>query len=90
MKKNIADYFYKIIEGRLFIHDLNLGNISLTNSIEVVLKEIESKEKLDYKNLEIIQIDSEGEFFRVLWDGQNVGWRPIEPETLIRYKELFK
>jgi hypothetical protein len=90
MKKRIADYFYKIIDGKLFITDLNLGNISLTNSIEAVLEELQEQEKIDVLNMEIVQIDSEGEYCHVIWDGRNVQWRPLSSDLDHKYKQLFK
>lgn len=74
----IADYVYKIYGNQLFIKDLNLGKISLTNSLENVLAEISQKDNI--KDLDIIQVDSEEDLDRVLWDGENVGWQPINEE----------
>lgn len=61
---NKADYTYNIKGNKLSIQDLNLGNMSVTNSIEDVVEEICKKNNLDPNILEIIYRDSDGH-----WDG---------------------
>jgi hypothetical protein len=63
-----ADYTYKTTtcSGRnvIAIEDLDLGNTSVTNDIETVIKEIAAVEKIDPKKWTIVYADSDG-----TWDG---------------------
>ncbi len=67
-----SDYKYRLTEhtGRTFllIEDLNLGNRSLTNDIERVVKLIHRKENLAPSQVIVIYKDSEG-----VWDGYESG-----------------
>lgn len=85
----LADYEYKVYGNYLIIKDLNLGSISLTNSLEHVLKEIEKNEKLE--ELDIIQIDSEEEIERIFWDSKHeqVAWQWIEPEEKKKLQKII-
>lgn len=84
----LADYAYKIHENYLFIKDLNLGKISLTNSIEHVLKKINQKE--DVQKYTIVEIDSEEEISEVLWDGNNnVSWCAFESKREAEIKSVI-
>lgn len=63
-----ADYIHKLknIFGRdiLVIEDLNLGNMSVTNDIENVVKDIQQLEHINPSERLIVYSDSEG-----CWDG---------------------
>ena len=88
--KKLADYAYKVIDQELYIKDLNLGNISLTNSLEYVLQEIASKEGEGIKNLTIYQRDSTEEVSQVTWDGKDkVFWHPLNELENARVTILF-
>lgn len=63
-----ADYTYEIQEhsGRnvIVIEDLDLGNKSVTNDIENVLRDVQDFEKIDAKQYMVVYLDSMGH-----WDG---------------------
>ena len=67
MKKSRADYAYAILEtqGRYVISiiDENKGNRSVTNSIELVIKEICEAEKINPEQYMVVYRDSEN-----IWD----------------------
>lgn len=60
------DYFYKCIENLVIIYDLNKGNMTVTNGIEQVLREIAENEPISGKI--IIYRDSEGDYNRALYN----------------------
>lgn len=66
-----ADYTHKLksVSGRniLVIEDLNLGNKSVTNSIEEVIRDIEVMEHISARDYMIVYRDSEGN-----WNGWDV------------------
>lgn len=70
MKKSRADYTYAILntQGRnvISIIDENKGNRSVTNSIELVVKEIGEAEKINPEQYMVVYCDSEN-----MWDGFN-------------------
>jgi hypothetical protein len=70
-----ADFIHEVghIKGRdvISVIDLNLGNMSVTNDIENVVRDIEVMEKVDAKKYLIVYQDSEG-----VWDG----WDPKSGE----------
>lgn len=84
----LADYVYKIHDHHIFIKDLNQGNISLTNSLEHVLKVIDKKE--DIQGLTIVEIDSEEEISEVLWEGgDEVAWCAFDAKEEARLKDII-
>ena len=58
------DYTYKLDGNDLYIIDEDFGNMSVTNSIEKIVKKICSMEKKDPKDLNIVYRDSDQ-----IWDG---------------------
>jgi hypothetical protein len=58
-----SDYKYKIIQDHIFIIDLNIGGMSVTNDIENVIDDICEKELL-IPNTIVTYRDSEGEWDR--------------------------
>lgn len=58
-----SDYHAEIIQDVLCIYDLNKGNMSVTNNIENVLKEIFQSPEHDGLIRPIIYMDSDG-----IWD----------------------
>ncbi len=64
--EKVACYTYRILERQqkflLIYEDSDNNSISLTNSIERVIKEICYKEKINYKDYIIIQYDINGEY----------------------------
>lgn len=62
---NKADFEYEVVNGVLCIIDLNLGNMSVTNDIENVLRFIKRKQQRIYPiSVEhVIYRDSDG-----IWD----------------------
>jgi len=61
-----ADYIYKFDGDFLIIKDLNLGGMSVTNSIEDVVKNICDINNRNPNTLHIIYRDMDG-----IWDGWN-------------------
>lgn len=63
-----ADFTHEITSYNGFpvlkIEDLDLGNMSVTNNIEEVVRDVEVMEKIDAKNYVIIYKDSDD-----MWDG---------------------
>ena len=90
--KRLADYTYKIDKSNKFIliSDLNLGNISLTNSIEDVVVEIEKKEMVDLDAFVIVQKDSEQELSKVSFKNKRPVWQSINPIELEYFKEKYQ
>jgi len=90
--KRLADYTYKIDKSNKFIliSDLNLGNISLTNSIEDVVVEIEKKEMVDLNSFIIVQKDSEQELSKVSFKNNRPVWQSINPIELEYLKEKYE
>ena len=74
-----ADYTYKVATcaGRhvIIIEDLNRGNISVTNDIENVVKEISLVEHLNPANYIIVFKDSMGGWDA--WDNKNQQFIPL-------------
>lgn len=64
-------YFDSLASGlpgeRLFIEDLNLGNMSVTNDIENVIKEIK-RNVPDIRQYQIQYLDSNDEWTRIILD----------------------
>jgi len=75
-----ADYTYEIREysGRniIAIEDLDLGNISVTNDIENVIRDIQDFEKINAKQYLILYKDSTGS-----WDGYDPKGKNFIPLT---------
>jgi len=61
-----ADYIHSVEKYKdhkvIVIEDLNLGNKSVTNDIENVVKDIEIMEKIEAKDCLVVYKDSEGTF----------------------------
>lgn len=78
-----SDYIYKLknIGGRkiLAIEDMNLGNMSVTNDIENVVREIAAVEKIDPTDHLIVYSDSEGDWDG--WDHKNELFVPLTEDT---------
>ncbi len=76
-----ADYTDKMADdGRsLHIVDLNLGNKSVTNDVESVLKEL--KLKHDLRGVTITYLDSMGQTDEIVHDnGHFIAFRPGKPQ----------
>jgi len=73
-----ADYNYSIDERRekplILIEDMNLGNMSVTNDIEIVVAEICEKRGINCNEATILYMDSEG-----LWDGYDCAKKQFIP-----------
>ena len=63
-----ADCFYRIADGIIYIIDEDKGNMSVTNDMENVLRDIESAEGCQLRDYIIVYRDSDGRWDRV------VGW----------------
>jgi hypothetical protein len=64
-----SDYKWKFKDNILFIQDLNLGRMSVTNNIENVLSEIKDEMGEKITEAKIIYKDSQG-----VWDGVIPEW----------------
>lgn len=64
-----SDYEWRFKDNILFIEDLNLGRMSVTNNMENVLSEIRDKIGEKIIGAKIIYKDSEG-----FWDGVIPEW----------------
>jgi hypothetical protein len=90
--KRLADYAFTINKNDrfIFIEDKNLGNISLTNSIEDVISDIEQKELVDLNSYVVIQKDSEHEYSQVTLKNNRPVWRHVGLDELSFLKEKYK
>jgi len=90
-----ADYIHKIKDFNgtpvLTISDLNLGNVSVTNDIENVVKDIEVMEKINADEFVVVYKDSDD-----IWDGWNnklqefVGLRQADWWNAVRkYQSIY-
>ena len=66
-----ADFSYSITVDLIKIVDLNLGNKSVTNDIENVLRKIEAWHQGSIAGFRIMYKDSDGYFDGIRWDGQH-------------------
>lgn len=87
----VADYTYKLDkESRvLLIADSNLGGVSLTNSIEQVVKQIEHRELVPVELYVTIQRDSNGEFSQVTFEGGQPCWRGLSDNEVSFYTDKY-
>ena len=69
--------------------DLNLGNKSVTNDMENVLRKIEEQEGRSLVDCLIIYRDSEKMYDGVILDGQRVRWIILQRKTKKEAKALF-
>ena len=67
-----ADFTYSMSSNVIAITDLNLGNKSVTNDIENVLRKIEYWHQGSIAAFKIMYRDSEGVWDGVHWDGQEL------------------
>jgi hypothetical protein len=90
--KRLADYNFTINKTDRFIliEDKNLGKISLTNSIEDVMSDIEQKELVDLSSYVVIQKDSEQEYSQVTMKNNRPIWRHVGLDELSFLKEKYK
>lgn len=94
MSHSIPDFKYYLLYDVLVIEDLNKGNISLTNGVEVALKIIEGETKVPFVGRDIIYQDSEGMWDAMDWNGEEVTFLFLQCETqkevLIEFFKLNK
>jgi hypothetical protein len=69
-----ADFTYAILGNIISIVDLNLGNRSVTNDIENVLRKIEHYHQGSITGSKIMYRDSEGIWDGVAWDGEHASF----------------
>ena len=69
-----ADFNYSISGNVISIVDLNLGNRSVTNDIENVLRKIEHYHQASIVPYNIIYRDSEGIWDGITWDGKRASF----------------
>lgn len=89
-----ADFTHEITEFNGFpvikIEDLNLGNMSVTNDIENVVRDIETMEKIDASKHIIVYKDSDEMWDG--WDAINSSYVPLQKmsysEAIARYIQL--
>jgi hypothetical protein len=66
-----ADFTYSIFGNVISIVDLNLGNRSVTNDIERVLRKIEYYHQGSIVGFKIMYRDSEGVWDGIEWNGEH-------------------
>jgi hypothetical protein len=69
-----ADFTYSILGNVLSIVDLNLGNRSVTNDIENVLRKIEHYHQGSIVHFKIMYRDSEQIWDGIDWDGEHASF----------------
>jgi len=69
-----ADFTYSISGNVISIVDLNLGNRSVTNDIENVLRKIEHYRQGSISGFKIMYRDSEATWDGVHWDGHRASF----------------
>jgi hypothetical protein len=69
-----ADFTYSLSGNVISIVDLNLGNRSLTNDIESVLRKIEHYHQGSIVGFNIMYRDSEGVWDGINWDGEHASF----------------
>jgi len=69
-----ADFTYSLSGNVISIVDLNLGNRSLTNDIESVLRKIEHYHQGSIVGFKIMYRDSEGVWDGINWDGEHASF----------------
>lgn len=70
VKRPKSDFTYEILDGNiLLIYDQDMGNRSVTNDIDNVIKAISEIEQLDLQKYNIAYQDSIGTFDGVRFDG---------------------
>ena len=72
--KTHADFTYSLSGNVISIVDLNLGNRSLTNDIESVLRKIEHYHQGSIVGFNIMYRDSEGVWDGIHWDGEHASF----------------
>jgi hypothetical protein len=69
-----ADFTYSISGNVISIVDLNLGNRSVTNDVENVLRKIEYYHQGSIARFDIMYRDSDGLWDGIRWDGQRAAF----------------
>jgi hypothetical protein len=69
-----ADFSYSLSGNVISIVDLNLGNRSLTNDIESVLRKIEHYHQGSIVGFKIMYRDSEGTWDGIEWNGEHASF----------------
>ena len=72
-----ADFTYSISGNVISIVDLDLGNRSVTNDIESVLRKIEHYHQDSIGGFRIMYRDSEGFWDSIRWDGKSASFFPL-------------
>ena len=72
-----ADFTYTIHGGVIAIVDLDLGNCSVTNDVENVLRKIEEFHQGAIVGFQIMYRDSQGMWDGIQWDGKRALFFPI-------------
>jgi hypothetical protein len=87
-----ADFTYSMSPDVIAITDLDLGNKSVTNDIENVLRKIEYWHQGPIKGHRIMYRDSEGIWDGVQWDGRRASFFALQEteEALARKKLLSR
>ena len=76
-----ADLTYSMSTNVITITDLDLGNRSVTNDIENVLRKIEYWHQGSIATFRIMYRDSLGVWDGVHWDGQRAPFLPLKKRT---------
>jgi hypothetical protein len=72
-----ADFTYSISGNVISIVDLDLGNRSVTNDFESVLRKIEHYHQGSIGGFRIMYRDSEGFWDGIRWDGKSASFFPL-------------
>jgi hypothetical protein len=88
--KPTADFTYSISGNVISIVDLDLGNRSVTNDIESVLRKIEHYHQGSIGGFRIMYRDSEGIWDGIEWDGEHPSFFELREtdESQARHKLL--
>ena len=76
--KSEADFIYSISGNLISIIDLDLGNRSVTNDIENVLRKIEHYHQAPIGGFHFIYRDSQGTWDGIHWNGQQASFFPLQ------------
>ena len=76
-RRSQADFTYSIFANVISIVDLNLGNRSVTNDVENVLRKIEYYHQGSIAGFDIMYRDSDGMWAGIRWDGRHASFFPL-------------
>ena len=78
VRRRRADFTYKIAPTLISITDTGLGQRSVAEDIEAVLRKIENWHQGSISSFKIMCRDGKGFWHEVHWDGKNVSLSPLD------------